>query len=151
VRTEYGDSPKCRNVIWATGNTRSYTDTQYDGVATFRAAMTRRHTDGPGQLSEWALEGWAGAQWLADAMTSCGAQLTRACVETYMARPTPYYGHGLLTGRSFKKYPHRSHVPTCINVARWQDSADGGRGGWVTQVPDMNKNCTNAQEILYTP
>ena len=113
--------------------------------------MTRRHTDGPAQLSEWALEGWAGAQWLADAMTSCGAQLTRTCVETYMSRPTPYFGHGLLTARSFRKYPHRTHIPTCINVARWQDSAQGGRGAWMTQVSDMNKNCTNAQEILYTP
>jgi ABC-type branched-subunit amino acid transport system substrate-binding protein len=151
VRTEYTDSPKCRNVIWATGNSRSYEDTQYAEVAAFRAAMARRHTDGPAQLSDWALEGWAGAQWLADAMTSCGAHLTRACVEKYMGSGTPYYGHGLLTARSFRKYPHRTHLPTCINVARWQDSARGGHGGWVTQVGDMNQNCTNAQEILYTP
>jgi ABC-type branched-subunit amino acid transport system substrate-binding protein len=151
VRTEYGDSPKCRDVIWATGNTRNFEDTQYAGVAAFRTAMTRRHTDGPTQLSEWALEGWAGAQWLADAMSSCGAQLTRRCVETYLARPVLYDGHGLLTARSFKKYPHRTHYKTCINVARWQDSAQGGHGGWVTQVPDMSSNCTDAQEILYTP
>jgi ABC-type branched-subunit amino acid transport system substrate-binding protein len=151
VRTQYGDAPKCRNVIWATGNTQNYEDTQYAGVAAFRAAMARRHTDGPGQLSEWALEGWAGAQWLADAMASCRAQLTRKCTEAYLSRPVDYVGHGLLTARSFRKYPHRSHIPTCINVARWQDAAQGGQGGWVTQVPDMNKNCTEAQEILYTP
>jgi branched-chain amino acid transport system substrate-binding protein len=151
VRTEYTDSPKCRNVIWATGNSRSYEDTQYAEVAAFRAAMTRRHTDGPAQMSDWALEGWAGAQWLADAMTSCGAKLTRSCVEQYMGSGTPYFGHGLLTARSFRRYPHRTHVPTCINVARWQDSARNGQGGWVTQIGDMNKNCTNAQEILYTP
>jgi hypothetical protein len=113
--------------------------------------MARRHTDGPGQLSEWALEGWAGAQWLADAMASCGGQLTRRCTEAYMNRPVDYVGHGLLTARSFRKYPHRPHLTTCINVARWQDGAHGGHGGWVTQVPDMNKNCTQAQEILYTP
>jgi ABC-type branched-subunit amino acid transport system substrate-binding protein len=151
VRTEYGDSPKCRDVIWATGNTRSYDDTQYAGVASFRAAMARRHTDGPAQLSEWALEGWAVSQWLADAMSSCGALLTRRCVETYMGRAAAYDGHGLLTARSFQKMPHRSHYPTCINVARWQDSARGGKGGWVTQVPDMNSNCPDVQEILYTP
>jgi ABC-type branched-subunit amino acid transport system substrate-binding protein len=151
VRTEYTDSPKCRNRLWATGNTRNYEDTQYAGVAAFRAAMARRHTDGPAELSDWALEGWAGAQWLADAMTSCGAALTRVCVERYMGSGTPYFGHGLLTARSFRKYPHRTHIPTCINVARWQDGARGGHGGWVTQVADMNKNCTNAQEILYTP
>src|SRR4051812_46830414 len=151
IRTDYGDSPKCRGVIWATGNTRNYEDTQYAGVAAFRAAMTRRHTDGSAQLSDWALEGWAGAQWLADAMTSCGAKLTRACVESFMSRPTPYYGHGLLTPRSFKKYRHRAHYPTCLNVARWQDSARGGRGGWVTKIPDMDHNCVDAKEILYTP
>jgi ABC-type branched-subunit amino acid transport system substrate-binding protein len=151
VRTEYGDSPKCRGVIWGTGNTRNYADTQYAGVAAFRAAMARRHTDGPAQMSEWALEGWAGAQWLADAMSSCGAVLTRRCVEAYMGRSTLYDGHGLLTPRSFRKYPHRSHYPTCINVARWQDSAQGGKGGWVTQVADMQSNCVDAKEILYTP
>ncbi|MCU1590182.1 MAG: amino acid/amide transporter substrate-binding protein family [Frankiales bacterium] len=151
VRTDYGDSPKCRNVIWATGNTRSYEDTQNPGVASFRAAMARRHTDGPSQLSEWALEGWAGAQWLADAMASCGALLTRHCTEAYMGRPVLYDGHGLLTQRSFRKYPHRTHYPTCINVAQWQDTAQGGQGGWVTRVPDMQRNCVDAQEILYTP
>ena len=151
VRTEYDSSPKCRNVIWATGNTRNYEDTQYAGVAAFRAAMTRRHTDGPNEMSEWALEGWAGAQWLSDAMASCGAQLTRGCVETFMNREVTYDGQGLLTPRSFKRYPHRAHYRTCINVARWQDSANSGHGGWVTQVADMDTNCTEAKEILYPP
>ena len=29
-------------------------------------------------LSDWALEGWAGGQWFADAAASCGAALTRS-------------------------------------------------------------------------
>jgi branched-chain amino acid transport system substrate-binding protein len=36
-------------------------------------------------------------------------------------------------------------------VARWQDSADGGKGGWVSQVPDMNKNCFDAHQLAYSP
>ena len=36
----------------------------------------------------------------------------------------------------------------CFNVARWQDSAQGGRGGWVTQVPDMTTNCFEVPELL---
>lgn len=151
VATQYDSSPKCRNKIFATGNTRSYEDTQYPGVAAFRSAMTRLHTDAPSQLSEWALEGWAGVQWLSDAIASCGAKLTRACVEAYVGRSTPYDGHGLLTPRSFRKYPPRKQLVDCLNVARWLDSAQGGKGGWVTQVPDMDKNCVTVPNVYYTP
>lgn len=151
VDTQYDSSPVCRNKIWATGNTLNYDDTRLPQVAAFRAAMTRQHTDSPDQLSEWALEGWAGAQWLADAMSSCGARLTRGCVETYLARPTDYDGHGLLTPRSFAKHPPRSHVTDCINVARWQDGSSGAKGSWVTQVPDMDQNCFDVPNVYYTP
>jgi branched-chain amino acid transport system substrate-binding protein len=151
VATQYAQAPKCRNKIWATGNTLNYEDVGAPPVAAFRAAMSRLHTDGPNQLSEWALEGWAGAQWLADAMASCGANLTRTCVEAYMGRNAEYTGHGLLTARDFVKYPPRPQIHSCINVARWQDGAHGGRGGWVTQVPDMNTNCFDVKTVYYTP
>lgn len=151
IASEYDQSPKCRNKIWATGNTRSYEDTQYAPVRAFRDAMARRHTDGPSQLSEWALEGWAGAQWLADAIGSCGAALTRHCVEAYLGRATPYDGHGLLTPRSFRQYPHRAHGVDCLDVARWLDGAQGGNGGWATQVGDMDQTCYDVPYVLYTP
>jgi branched-chain amino acid transport system substrate-binding protein len=151
IRSQYDQSPQCRNKIWATGNTRNYEDTQYAPVRAFRAAMARQHTDGPEQLSEWALEGWAGAQWLADAMASCGADLTRGCVEKYVGRSQPYDGHGLLTPRSFEKHPHRAKTHNCLNVARWQDSAQHGKGGWVTQVADMDKTCYDVPTVLYSP
>jgi len=38
-------------------------------------------------------------------------------------------------------------VTNCINVVRWQDSAHT----WVTQVPDMNKNCYRVTELPYNP
>ena len=108
--------------------------------------MTRQHTDSTAQLSEWALEGWAGMQWLADAMGSCGARLTRSCVEGYLRRPVEYDGHGLLTPRDFISRPPVKHEVNCLNVARWQD----GRS-WVTQVEDMAKTCYDVPNVYYTP
>ncbi|HET7326941.1 MAG TPA: ABC transporter substrate-binding protein [Nocardioidaceae bacterium] len=153
IKTGFADSPHCRNSLWAMGNTLNYEDTQYPTVKEFRAAMKRYGYDGPDKMSEWALEGWASAQWLADAMSSCGADLTRKCVEAYMDRSTPYTGHGLLTPRDFTvvEPPPTYNSDACINVVRWQDSANGGQGGWVTQVADMNKNCFAVPYIPYQP
>lgn len=137
VRSDYQDAPICRNDIYAYGETRNYEDTSQPVVAAFRAAVHRYGWDGPNQLSEWELEGWAAAQWLTDAMQSCAAQLTRRCVEDFMARPVPYTGHGVFDQRDFVPYPRPPRlVHDCLTVARWRDSADGGRGGWVTQPPE---------------
>jgi branched-chain amino acid transport system substrate-binding protein len=99
-------------------------------------------------LSEWALEGWAGGLWFADAAASCGADLTRSCVEKFMnnQKVGNYDGHGLLTPRDFHvdRSPPKT-VHNCINVARWSDSRDA----WITQVPDMDKNCFNAANLGY--
>jgi branched-chain amino acid transport system substrate-binding protein len=151
IKGDYADSPGCRNKLWATGNDLNYEDTDRPQVKRFRDAMARLHLDGTDQLSEWALEGWAGALWLTDAMGSCGADLTRRCVEAFMGTGKPYDAGGLLTARSFKKGPPEKTSWTCINAARWQDTADGGRGGWVSQVADMNKNCFDAKQISYEP
>ncbi|MDQ1699673.1 MAG: branched-chain amino acid transport system substrate-binding protein, partial [Frankiaceae bacterium] len=134
---------------FATGMTRNYADTKYPEVAAFRQQMAADGHGGGQQMSEWALEGWAGGQWIADAIASCGAAVTRACVMKYVdAGPShPYDGHGLLVPRWFE---HRSApeepVTNCINVARWSDSSHT----WVTQVPDMNKNCFSVHEWPYS-
>lgn len=152
IRNDYADAPRCRSTIFATGGSRSYDDRGNPAVATFRTAMARLGLDTPTTMSQWALEGWAGAQWFADAAASCGTALTRACVEDFLARPTPYDGHGLLIPRDFRRGtpdlgPHR----VCLNVVRWQDSANNGRGGWVSQVPDMSGNCFDVPSISYHP
>ena len=152
VRNDYKDAPTCRNSLYATANDLNYADTQYPTVKSFRSDMKRSFPDREDKLSMWSEEGWAGAQWLTDAMSSCGAALTRACVETYMNRPEPYDGHGMLTPRGFdvsKDPGGPSH--NCLNVARWQDSAEGGRGGWATQTPNMNTTCFDVPTIEYTP
>ncbi len=150
VRQDYSASPQCRNSVWATGNTLNYDDRSNAQVAAFRAAMASEGYDTPDTMSEWALEGWAGAMWLTDAMRSCGNNLTRRCVEGFMSRSQPYTANGLLTPRTFT----RQNVPdtvahNCLNVVRWQDTANDGKGGWVSQVADMNTNCFDVHVLRY--
>jgi len=152
VRSDYADSPSCRENIFVTGTARNYEDTADSAVAAFRSAMAKEGWDKPTTMSEWALEGWAGAQWFADAVRSCGADVTRDCVEAFMRSPTPYDGHGLLIPRSFtvdRTHPTTSH--NCFNIARWRDGEGGDGGGWVTQVPDMNANCFDVPALPYRP
>jgi branched-chain amino acid transport system substrate-binding protein len=152
VKSDYRSSPHCRNEIWATGNTLNYDDTAAPQVATFRQQMRAEGMDNADTMSEWAIEGWAGAMWLADAMKSCGADLTRHCVEQYMARPIDYTAGGLLQPRRFT---HQTRPDTtahnCLNVVRWQDSANDGKGGWVNEVEDMTTNCFDVHVITYSP
>lgn len=142
----YANAPKCRNVLYATSTERNYEDTQYPTVAAFRAAMAKYFPSRAADLSMWELDGWASAQWLTDAVTSCGANVTRACVEGYMNRSQPYDGHGLLIPTSFTVTQPVSPTHACLNVARWQDSR-----GWVTQTPDMDANCFTVPVLASKP
>ena len=146
IGTDYKSAPNCRNAMWATGNTRNYADTQFQGVHDFRQQMSADGHGDADDMSDWALEGWAGGQWFAVAAESCGATLTRRCLEAFLNSGRDYYGRGLLTGRDFHEYP-TPHEPirNCINVVRWLDSART----WVTQVPDMDKNCYVVNEVPY--
>lgn len=141
VPSTYANAPKCRNVLYATSSELNYEDTQYPQIAAFRAAMAKYFPSRAGLLSMWELDGWASAQWLTDAVRSCGTDVTRACVESFMNSPQPYSGHGLLIPTSFTASRPGATTSACLNVARWQDSADGGHGGWVTQVSNMDTNC----------
>ncbi len=146
----FADTPGCRNATYAISWTRNYNDTNYPVVAEFRDAMAKYQPAREGQLNMWTMEGYASAQWLADAMKSCGADLTRVCVEKFMNRPQDYNGDGLLTPRNFTKFPTPPATDTnCIEVAKWQDSANGGKGGWVTQGKDMDSNCFTTTNLPY--
>jgi branched-chain amino acid transport system substrate-binding protein len=152
VRSDYGAAPTCRNSLYATSTDLNYADVNRPIVKQFRDDMQRYFPEREKKLSMWELEGWASAQWFTDAATSCGAQLDRACIEKYMNQSQPYDGHGLLTPRGFQVSPHPgapSH--NCLNVGRWQDSANGGKGAWVTQTPDMNNTCFDVPTIAYSP
>ena len=146
VNANYSSSPRCRNELWVTGNTRNFEDTKYHQVALFRRQMSADGDGGSKQVSEWALEGWAGGLWFADAADSCGADLTRTCIEKFMTRSQPYDGDGLLTPRKFTDQTvEPKTVRDCINVARWVSSKDA----WVTQAPNMDTNCFRVPDFSY--
>lgn len=82
VASDYKDSPRCRNALWATGASRNYSDTGDAAVRAFRDA-----TKGLKTHSQWQLEGWAAAMWFSDAAESCASTgVTRACVDRFMNR-----------------------------------------------------------------
>ncbi|WP_145910813.1 ABC transporter substrate-binding protein [Kitasatospora viridis] len=153
VSRDYQSAPGCRSVLWATSASRNYADTSYPAVSAFRAAMHRYYPDREPLLSAWELEGWAAAQWLTDAIASCGAAPTRACAERFMNRPQTYDAHGLLIPTDFTPEPRPSGLTrACLNAARWQDTTPGGGPGtWVTQVPDMDTNCFDVPQLAYQP
>jgi hypothetical protein len=69
-----------------------------------------------------------------------------------MNRAEPYNAHNLILPASFIATPPPTGLTrACLNAARWQDSAQGGKGGWVTQVPDMDTNCFDVPQLPYTP
>ncbi|MFD7713441.1 ABC transporter substrate-binding protein [Streptomyces sp. NPDC059785] len=142
VPEDYRHAPRCRNALWATGASRNYDDTRNAAVREFRAA-----TEGLATHSQWQLEGWAAARWFTDAARSCApGGITRACVDGYLNRGTPYTAGGLLLPVT---YAHLERPPgtrrTCVSVARWRD-----RAGWVTQG-DMNRNCFRVPQLAYRP
>ncbi|MBS2962272.1 ABC transporter substrate-binding protein [Actinocrinis puniceicyclus] len=151
VPATYSAAPRCRNVLYATASDRNYQDTKYPAVAAFRVAMQKYFPDRRDRLSMWELEGWISAQWLTDAVASCGAAVSRGCVERFMNRPETYDAHGLIIPTDFVVSRPGPTQNGCLNVARWQDSAYGGKGGWVTQVPDMDTNCFVGPVISYKP
>lgn len=148
VNSDYSSARTCANEMWTYGNTRNFEDTQYPQVNAFRRQMSADGTGSTNDLSEWALEGWAGGLWFSDASASCGAKLTRSCVEAYMNRKTFYDGHGLLIPRRFEEIsPQPSHIRNCINMAHWSVSADK----WVTMTPDMDHDCFVVPNLSYSP
>ena len=88
--TDLKATPGCLAKSWADSQSANFADTSNPQVAAFQAAM---HKYFPGDLPhnhQFALEGYAAAMWFTDAARSCGANLTRKCVEAYMNRAQGY-------------------------------------------------------------
>ncbi|MGY0022945.1 ABC transporter substrate-binding protein [Streptomyces sp. cg35] len=145
VAADYKDAPHCRASLWVTGASRNFEDTGHPAVRAFRAA-----TASLGTHTQWQLEGWAAAMWFTDAARSCaedGDDVTRACLDRFMTRGTPYTADGLLlpvTYRTLAEPPATRR--TCLSVARWRDSR-----GWVTQNGDMSRTCFDVPQLSYQP
>ncbi|MFI1396454.1 ABC transporter substrate-binding protein [Streptomyces sp. NPDC020681] len=143
VARDFKDASACRNALWVTGSSRNYEATDQPAVRAFRDAMKAKG----GELSQWQLEGWAAAMWFTDAVKSCTADLTRACVERFVSRSEPYTADGLLLPVRYERLAEPPKTRnTCLSVARWQD----GRG-WVTQGGEMTENCFDVPQLPYRP
>ena len=151
VGRDYSASPTCRNSIYAADFVQNFDDRSKAGIAAYQDAVTRLYPDRTRKHSAWELYGYASAQWLTDAISSCGAKVTRACVENFLRTTKNYTGHGLLTPRDFIVQRPGKTARNCIDVARWQDSAYGGKGGWVSQVKDMQTTCYTVPVLSYAP
>lgn len=137
----YGSTPACLNNLYALSQTRNYNDVGHPEIAKFREAVDKYVPDWSNKVSMWMLEGYISAKWLTDAIESCGADVTRACVEEFLNRDEPYDADGLLLPRNFAKVaePPRTNRE-CLSVARWTGQSPLGRPGWTTQE-SMDTNC----------
>ena len=150
VGSDFATSPQCRRSLFATATDLNYEDASVDVVARFRADMHAAFPNRDPLLSMWELEGWASAQWLTDAAASCGADLTRACVEAYLARPDPYDGHGVLAPRNFVvSQDPAGDDHNCLSVAQWSDDVAEGAGGWVSRTPVGGFDCLDVPNVPY--
>ena len=115
----------CRTYIYSVEDpgTLTYDQTDNPEIAKFRAAMKRYFPSREGKLFQWSVDGWASAMWFTDAALSCGADLTRACLEKYLNNPKEYTAHGIWWPRSNNKvdFDREKTLHRCISVAHWED------------------------------
>lgn len=135
VKDDY--NPPCRDFTFSVSKSRPYHEVGHPEVRRFRDAMKRYYRSREGKMHEWALEGWGAAMWLTDAIASCGAKVTRVCVERFMNDPKrSYTARGLFTPRDFRRI-NFDVVKTnrdCTSVVQYQ------RTTWVTRG-DMDTAC----------
>jgi branched-chain amino acid transport system substrate-binding protein len=139
-------SAPCRDSVYVTGKTLAYSDTANPVIAQFRQDFATYEPSQVPNLSEWALEGWASAQWLSDALATCPAAPTRKCVDAFMERPGFYNGHGILTNRNFTQvhFTAGMTIRSCVSAAKWSDSADT-----FVQISNITTDCYNALQLSY--
>ncbi|MEO7428043.1 MAG: ABC transporter substrate-binding protein, partial [Acidimicrobiales bacterium] len=133
VGNDYNDT--CRNSVYVAGESMPYTATAIPAIAEFRAAFARYQ---PGQeLHQWALEAWAQATLIGDAVRAMGPAPTRKGLEDYFRGLRKYTAGGIMGGLEY--VPLDYSTPTaqdCFGIARWLDS----KGGWV-QATDKFPFC----------
>jgi branched-chain amino acid transport system substrate-binding protein len=117
----------CRTYIFSVEDPGALTYDQTDNaeIATFRASMKRYFPDRESKLQQWSVDGWGSAMWFTDAALSCGADLTRSCLEKYLNRPQGYTAHGIWWPRNNEKWDFatKKTLYRCIQVDQWSDQA----------------------------
>jgi branched-chain amino acid transport system substrate-binding protein len=149
IPSEFKQTPKCRNLIYVTGSTRSYSDTADPAVAKFRDAMRKYFPSRESLMAQWTFEGWIAAAIFTEAASSCGVNLTRSCVEAYLTKQgREFFVGGLTNGFSWEPMPESNFAGKtkrqCTSVARWSDA----KGTFVT-VGDISKDCYTTNYYKY--
>jgi branched-chain amino acid transport system substrate-binding protein len=118
-------SSPCRSYIFSVEDpgTLTYDQTSNAEIAKFRAASKRYFPNRESKLYQWSVDGWASAMWFTDAATSCGAALTRKCLEAFLNRPKGYTANGIWWPRNNEKYDfeRQKTLYRCIQVDQWDD------------------------------
>ena len=151
IGRDYAGSKTCRNSIYATDFLQNFDDRSKAGIATISGrgdpALPRPHEQAFG---------------LGTGRVGLGAMAHRRHVvvrrETHPLLRRGLPAHHQELHRPRPAHPAKLHGERpqktkrdCIDVARWQDSAHDGKGGWVTQVRDMNTECFTVPVLSYAP
>ena len=138
----------CRTYIYSSDipGSLGYDQTSNPEIAKFRAAMKKYFPTRENEMYQWNVDGWASAMWFADAAKSCGADLTRKCLEAYLNRPQPYSAHGIWYPRNNQKYNFETKktLDQCISIAHWDEK----RKSFIT-VGDYHNTCYTTPYIPY--
>jgi hypothetical protein len=123
VGNNYNDT--CRNSVYIAGESLPYSQTNIPAIAAFRQAYAKYQ---PGQpVHQWALEAWAQATLVADAVRSMGAAPTRKGLEDYFRGLRNYTAGGIMAGLEWVPIDYdKPRNEDCFTIARWLDS----KGGW---------------------
>lgn len=134
IGQDFSGTPKCLGKSWVDGYNLNFQDTSNPEVAKFQAAMNKYFPSWLPHESEWSLEGWIGASWFTEAAQSCGADLTRKCVISYLDRKPDFGGDGVTVPYvSFRPLaPSFYDKPTrhCVSAAQFSVAS----GKWITRA-----------------
>jgi branched-chain amino acid transport system substrate-binding protein len=152
VGQQFAQTPRCRSLIEVTGKTWSYADPGgNDQVAKFRAAIARYFPTYQSKMAEWMLEGWASADIFTTAVRSCGADLTRTCIEHWLNSQVSVNADGLMDqspmSLTFIKQTAAQALAgnrVCLSVARWSNQA----GTWQS-LGNLRDTCYDAKGFAY--
>jgi branched-chain amino acid transport system substrate-binding protein len=128
----------CQNIMYSAGSSSNYADSSNPVAAEFRQDFARYAA---GQTpAQWAMEGWISGIWFAQAVKSCGAGPTRACVEKWLNSQPGLSAYGLMdpTTKFLKiHYSTSTKGEACNDVVKWEG---GSSGNWKTQVDVATKS-----------
>ncbi|MFL6239718.1 MAG: ABC transporter substrate-binding protein [Actinomycetes bacterium] len=130
-------APPCRDIVWAAGSSASYSDSSVPMAQTFLQDFQQFEPGVP--VAQWGLEGYAAGIWFAQAAHSCGASLTRTCVEHWLDSQKSLGASGLMskdTNFQHVAYSTSSSGPACVSIVKW----DNGKNSWDT-LANINRNC----------